>query len=75
MIKPSQPDREQMIRHLIAVRAYEIWESQGRPHGHHTAHWRQAEQDIMACLLDSMTADAPVASPRITPPGQTRTRR
>src|SRR5690348_4473540 len=63
MGKPAQANREQMIRQLIAVRAYEIWESQGRPHGHHAAHWRQAEQDIMACLADS-TSEAPVVAPK-----------
>ena len=75
MRKPEPINREQMIRQLIAVRAYEIWESQGRPYGHDAAHWRQAEQDIMACLPDSMAADASVASSRTTPPGQTRIRR
>jgi hypothetical protein len=72
MIKPNQPNREQMIRQLIAVRAYEIWESQGRPHGHDAAHWRQAEQDVMACLPGSMTVDVPAASKGATPPGRTR---
>jgi hypothetical protein len=60
MRKPEQANREQMIRQLIAVRAYEIWESQGRPHGHDAAHWRQAEQDILACVADSTTG-APAA--------------
>ena len=69
MSKPGQPNREQMIRQLIAVRAYEIWESQGRPHGHHAAHWRQAEQDIMACLADSVPAGAAANSGVL--PGQT----
>jgi len=67
--KPGQVNREQMIRQLIAVRAYEIWESQGRPHGHDAAHWRQAEQDIMACLADGM-AEAPAAPKGRVPPGQ-----
>src|SRR5579875_1881678 len=38
------------LRHLIAVRAYEMWEEQGRPHGRDSLHWQQAEQDILACL-------------------------
>lgn len=74
MSKPGQANREQMIRQLIAVRAYEIWESQGRPHGHHAAHWRQAEQDIMACLADTASgtpaAPAGVAPDRGVPIGQ-----
>jgi hypothetical protein len=75
MSKPGQANREQMIRQLIAVRAYEMWESQGRPHGHDAAHWRQAEQDIMACLADSATADAPAASFGRAPPGLSRNNR
>ncbi|MCW6508173.1 DUF2934 domain-containing protein [Lichenifustis flavocetrariae] len=30
----------------VSQRAYEIWEAEGRPHGHHDAHWRQAEQEL-----------------------------
>ena len=71
MSKPDQPSREQMIRQLIAIRAYEIWESQGRPHGHDAAHWRQAEQDIMTCLAET----TPAASNGVTPPGRTRNHR
>ena len=33
-------------RERIAARAYEIWESQGRPHGHDIRHWHQAERDV-----------------------------
>jgi hypothetical protein len=35
------------IQKLIAERAYELWENQGRPHGCDLIHWREAEQDIM----------------------------
>ena len=38
------------IKRLIAIRAYEMWENQGRPHGCEAIHWRQAEQDVMSCL-------------------------
>ncbi|MFL5253020.1 MAG: DUF2934 domain-containing protein [Rhodopila sp.] len=75
MRKPEPINREQMIRQLIAVRAYEIWESHGRPSGHDAAHWRQAEQDIMACLAEGTTAEALVASKSTTPPGRTRNSR
>lgn len=37
-----QGDREERIRH----RAYEIWESAGRPEGEHDAHWAQARAEI-----------------------------
>jgi hypothetical protein len=35
-------NREQRIRQ----RAYEIWESEGKPHGRDDEHWRRAEADI-----------------------------
>ena len=36
----------------IAVKAHEIWESEGRPHGRDQAHWDQAKEII--ALHDSM---------------------
>jgi hypothetical protein len=35
-------EREQAIRR----RAYLIWEEQGRPHGLHATHWRDAEREL-----------------------------
>ena len=40
----SQSDRDAKIRD----RAYRIWLSQGRPDGHDTAHWQQAQREIEA---------------------------
>jgi Protein of unknown function (DUF2934) len=37
-------DREQ----LIAARAYQLWEEEGRPHGAHQRHWEQATREIEA---------------------------
>ncbi|HUD45886.1 MAG TPA: DUF2934 domain-containing protein [Candidatus Baltobacteraceae bacterium] len=31
----------------IAKRAYELWEKAGKPEGQETAHWLQAEHDVM----------------------------
>lgn len=31
---------------LIAARAYEIWEKQGRPHGRDRDHWLQAVSEL-----------------------------
>ena len=42
--------QDEALRKLIAERAYEIWESQGRPHGCDLTHWHQAEQEIMDCV-------------------------
>jgi hypothetical protein len=35
------------LHKLIAERAYEIWENEGRPHGYNLIHWKTAEQEIM----------------------------
>jgi hypothetical protein len=35
-------DREEWIK----LRAHQIWEAEGRPHGRHDEHWRQAEQEF-----------------------------
>jgi hypothetical protein len=35
------------IRKEIEVRAYLIWESEGRPHGRQGEHWRRAEAEIL----------------------------
>jgi hypothetical protein len=53
----NPPISEAAIRHLIAERAYQLWESHGRPHGYEQIHWHQAEQEIMSC----MEAGKPVA--------------
>jgi len=35
-------DRQELVRR----RAYEMWEQQGRPHGHHADHWTAAEREL-----------------------------
>ena len=35
------------VRRAIEVRAYLIWECEGRPHGREKEHWRRAEAEIM----------------------------
>ena len=46
---------------LIAKRAYEIWEREGRPHGQHNDHWHKAVAEL--------SATKPAATPktRVTP--------
>jgi hypothetical protein len=36
------------LRHLIAVRAYQLWENRGRPNGYDQIDWHAAEQEIMS---------------------------
>lgn len=31
---------------FIRRRAYEIWETEGRPHGRHVIHWLRAESEV-----------------------------
>ncbi len=47
MSQVIEPTREAALRQLIAQRAYEIWENQGRPQDCDLIHWREAEQEIM----------------------------
>ena len=35
------------VRRAIEVRAYLIWEGEGRPHGREKEHWQRAEAEIM----------------------------
>jgi Protein of unknown function (DUF2934) len=37
---------------LIRARAYEIWESQGRPTGFDRQHWEQAERELLDAAPD-----------------------
>jgi hypothetical protein len=52
MGSPNDSTRAEAIRKKIAERAYELWESQGRPQGRDLINWRQAEHEIMSCLED-----------------------
>jgi Protein of unknown function (DUF2934) len=53
---PEDRTRAEAIRNLVAARAYELWESQGRPDGRDLINWRQAEQEIMSCMGDGEDA-------------------
>ncbi len=48
---------------LIAKRAYEIWEREGRPHGRHHDHWHKAMAEL-AAAKPAATAKARVAPAR-----------
>jgi hypothetical protein len=50
MNKKERATKNAAVRRLIAERAYELWENQGKPHGCDLIHWREAEQEIMECL-------------------------
>jgi hypothetical protein len=56
----SQADRDARIRD----RAYQIWLSEGRRHGHDEAHWQQAQREIEA--EEAAAPGATKASARFT---------
>lgn len=39
---------ETKLPESVRVRAYQIWEAEGRPHGRDQAHWYQAESELSA---------------------------
>ncbi|MDE2183246.1 MAG: DUF2934 domain-containing protein [Alphaproteobacteria bacterium] len=52
------------IRKQIEVRAYHIWESEGRPHGRSDEHWRRAEAEILANGKAKPRVRAKAAAPK-----------
>jgi hypothetical protein len=48
--------RQDSVQERIRRRAYELWESEGRPEGRAHAHWYQAEMEITRA--HSQRADA-----------------
>ena len=53
-------DQEDAIR----LYAYQIWESEGRPEGRDTQHWRQAEEELGAGLSPFPTPTVVSAIPQ-----------
>lgn len=45
-VTPLATARRQITSDLIAVRAYSIWEQEGRPQGHDVANWLLAEKQL-----------------------------
>lgn len=39
---------DEAVRLKIEQRAYEIWQSEGGPHGYDTDHWLRAEAELMS---------------------------
>lgn len=66
----EQPTRDQEIRDLIAARAYELWENQGRPSDHHLINWHEAEQEIASCIENQRRPGDPPKAPAISAPGR-----
>ncbi|HYE49339.1 MAG TPA: DJ-1/PfpI family protein [Azospirillaceae bacterium] len=67
-IATGEAERERLVRE----RAYEIWESEGRPHGRHEEHWQRAHAEVGA-IRDTGLGDAAAAiRDANAPPGRTR---
>ena len=45
---PASANEATVPAEKIAVRAYEIWQATGCPHGKHEEHWYTAEREIRA---------------------------
>lgn len=44
----------------IAARAYQIWESEGRPNGQEVCHWLRAETELSAAVVIPVVATIPL---------------
>ena len=51
MSQMPQTDHHEFKPEEIAALAHQIWEKEGRPHGHHVTHWSQAEMQLRAKKL------------------------
>lgn len=45
-INPMQPDEYAELESKIRIRAYQLWEEAGRPHGRELEHWFAAEREV-----------------------------
>lgn len=43
----------------IAARAYQIWETEGRPNGQEVRHWLRAETELSAAAVTPVVATIP----------------
>lgn len=44
--EPTRPDQHRPDEHRIRLRAYEIWEEEGRPDGRADEHWMMAKWQL-----------------------------
>ena len=52
------------IRKDIELRAYLIWDREGRPHGRDAEHWQRAEAEILGSLPANKAPAKKPASPK-----------
>jgi hypothetical protein len=45
---------------FISVRAYQLWEQEGRPDGRDQAHWFEAERQLQGMQRGSLVENSPI---------------
>lgn len=55
---------DKMLESRIRERAYEIWNTTGRPHGQAEQHWLRAEREVLAVVIAQPPAPQPFAGRR-----------
>lgn len=70
-MKAAQPMSDK-IRETIALKAYYLWEAEGRPEGKEAEHWAQAEAEILGRkapkkAVANKTAAKPLAAEAAAP--------
>src|SRR6185295_17885625 len=63
---PSSTSQQGVSAEAVSRRAYEIWESEGRPEGADFRHWLQAEQELTANRSENPKRTETSAAPRGT---------
>lgn len=59
----------------IALRAYDLWEQEGRPNGKDLEHWLRAEAELAPAVAAALAPEpAAELAPEPAPPRQTRTK-
>ncbi len=71
VVKMSELETSDTVR----KRAYEIWESEGRPHGRHIDHWLQAESELQHPARKSVKPSRRTKAAKQGAPGQRAARK
>ena len=62
-MKKSEPMKQNLSEADIAMRAYHLWEINGRPNGRALEHWLEAETQLRNGLKYSWPPAAPASKP------------
>lgn len=70
MATKSAGSEKGATRPSTAERAYQIWESEGRPHGRDVEHWNRAEVEISGARGRKVPANVAAAMTAVTGAGR-----